>query len=90
MSTDDSKTLASKHLAIAIQLMGLPWVAAQVQQPVTPQQQQQQRGRKAGVVPEPDRRCAWHPEGRDQCKNSRSGDTQYCKIHVQNVILLNQ
>lgn len=88
MNPDETRVLASKHLAIAIQLMGLPWVAAQVQQPV--QQQQQQRGRKAGVVPEPDRRCAWHPEGREQCKNSRSGDTQMCKIHVQNVILLTQ
>jgi hypothetical protein len=86
MNSAETTALASKHLAIAIQLMGLPWVVAQIQQPVA--EQQQQRGRKAGVVPEPDRRCAWHPEGRDQCKNSRSADTQYCKIHVQNVILL--
>ena len=88
MNTDESKVLASKHLAIAIQLMGLPWVAAQIQQPAAVTQQQ--RGRKAGVIPEPDRRCAWHPEGRDQCKNSRSAEAQYCKIHVQNVILLDQ
>lgn len=88
MNPDETKSLATKHLAIAVQLMGAPWVLAQIQQP--PVVAVAQRGRKAGIVPEPDRRCAWHPEGRDQCKNSRSGDTQYCKIHVQNVILLNQ
>lgn len=90
MSQQQTEDLAAQHLAIAIQLMGLPWVAESIARKRPTQAEPSTRGRKAGVIPEPDRRCAWHPEGRDQCKNSRSGDTQFCKIHVQNVILLNQ
>ena len=85
-----SESLARQHLQIAVQLMGAPWVAAQAQAQAQAQPPPSNRGRKAGQVPEPDRRCAWHPEGRDQCRNSRSGDEAYCKIHLQNVILLPQ
>lgn len=86
---DDTETLAKKHLAIAIQLMGRDWVVESCARKLD-LAEPSGRGRKPGVIPEAARRCAWHPEGRDQCKNSRSGDTQFCKIHVQNVILLNQ
>ncbi len=87
-----TESLAAQHLAIALQLMGRDWVLAHV--PVAtaeaPVAASSQRGRKAGAVPEPDRRCRWHPEGRDQCKNSRFENNSYCKIHLSQVHLIDQ
>jgi hypothetical protein len=86
-----TESLAAQHLAIAIQLMGRDWVLAHLpaEAPAAPVAGSQ-RGRKAGAVPEPDRRCRWHPEGRDQCKNSRFENNSYCKIHLSQVHLIDQ
>ena len=83
-----TEALAAQHLAIAIQLMGRDWVIAHV--PATDAPAASNRGRKAGVLPDADRRCVFRKEDGSQCKNSRSGDTQVCKLHINAVILLNQ
>jgi hypothetical protein len=81
--------LAAKHIEAAITLMGREWVQQQLQQqPVAGAASQ--RGRKAGVIPPDDRRCAWQPTGRDRCKNSHSDQGMYCKIHTVQIPLLDQ
>lgn len=87
-----TESLAAQHLAIAIQLMGRDWVMARIPGAETQQPAAVAggRGRKAGVLPEADRRCRWHPEGRDQCKNSRFESNSYCKIHLSQVHLIDQ
>lgn len=83
--------MAAKHLEAAICLMGRDWCAARLQA-ATPAQNSitaaGQRGRKAGVVPPDDRRCAWQPAGRERCKNSHTDQGQYCKIHTVQIPLL--
>jgi len=86
----DTAALAAKHLEIAVSLMGQEWV----QERLTTQAQAQVqakpsgRGRKAGAVPDQDHRCHWQPEGKEQCKNSRSDQNSYCKIHLNLVHLV--
>jgi hypothetical protein len=86
-----TESLASQHLAIAVQLMGSAWVLAQLTAPqAAAPPPASNRGRKPGAIPEPDRRCRWQPEGREQCKNSRFDNNSYCKIHLSQVHLIDQ
>lgn len=87
--------MAAKHLEAAICLMGRDWCLQRMQAPpnaaavaATVAGTGGQRGRKAGIVPPDDRRCAWQPTGRDRCKNSHSDQGQYCKIHMVQIPLL--
>ena len=79
--------LAAKHIEAAITLMGRDWVLQRRQQP---QAGAAQRGRKAGVIPPDERRCAWQPTGRERCKNSHTEQGTYCKIHTVQIPLLDQ
>jgi len=86
--------MAAKHLEAAFCLMGREWCAAYLQKKASAPEPAQnpgaasQRGRKAGVVPPDNRRCAWQPTGRERCKNSHTDQGQYCKIHTVQIPLL--
>jgi hypothetical protein len=82
--------LAAKHIEAAITLMGREWVTQRLQQQQQPVAGAATRGRKAGVIPSDERRCAWQPTGRDRCKNSHSDQGMYCKIHTVQIPLLDQ
>lgn len=84
--------LAAKHIEAAVTLMGRDWVRQRVQETGAPVAAAAagQRGRKAGVVPPDERRCAWQPTGRERCKNSHTEQGQYCKIHTVQIPLLDQ
>lgn len=95
MSTPSTADMAAKHMEAAICLMGRDWCLQRLQSSAPNSNTSAattaavgQRGRKAGVVPPDDRRCAWQPAGRERCKNSHTDQGQYCKIHTVQIPLL--
>jgi len=86
-----TEQLAAKHISVAISLMGQIWVQEQLTASASATASATatgKRGRKAGSIPEADRRCHWHPTGKVQCKNSRYDANSYCKIHLAQVHLV--
>ena len=89
MST--SEELARLHIETAIKLVGqetvLAMVAAAKPAPAPAPAIKDNRGRRPGAAPE-DTRCQWKMTDGSQCKNAKTAEKGYCKIHVTKVDLI--
>jgi hypothetical protein len=88
--TDPNVSLAHLHLETALKLTSIEYVtgwlktATTTPTPVSASSSPtiaSKRGRKPGAAA-PDTRCIWTMTTGDQCKNKRSGTSEYCKIHI--------
>ena len=99
MST--SEELARFHIETAIKLIGRDRVlvmmaslpappaagGAGISASLTAAPQKDNRGRRPGAAPD-DARCQWKLTDGSQCKNAKTTDKGYCKIHVTKMDLI--
>ena len=81
--------VATLNLESAVALMGIAWVrqwvdahAVSVPAPVP-----SNRGRKPGAAPA-ESRCSWKMSDDKQCKNTKSDEGTYCKIHAAKAVAI--
>ena len=92
MSTPEE--LARFHIETAIKLVGRDRVLAMLVSTPAPAaggagaaHQKDNRGRRPGAAPD-DARCQWKLTDGSQCKNAKTTDKGYCKIHAGKVDLI--
>ena len=95
MSTPEE--LARFHIETAIKLIGRDRVLAMLASSapaaggagasLTAPTQKDNRGRRPGAAPD-DARCQWKLTDGSQCKNAKTTDKGYCKIHAGKVDLI--
>ena len=82
--------LARIHLECALRLTNreflIDWVTNVITTPTV--QPKSTRGRKPGAATE-EHRCIWKRMDGTCCKNGRTTDSSYCKIHVSKAHLVN-
>jgi hypothetical protein len=87
--------LARHHIDLAIQLTNRTFVELYVTQcPTTtvtttgpPASPKSGRGRRPGAAPT-EQRCSWKMADDAQCKNAKTAQTEFCKLHVSKASLV--
>jgi hypothetical protein len=86
---DKSNALALLHLETGLKLTSIEfvtnWLSTQQQLALAPAAGG--RGRKPGAAP-PGSRCTWSLGDGSQCKNARTDQNSFCKIHLAKVHLV--
>ena len=84
---EEAEEMARRHLDCAVRLAGRDFIAAWLGVASQPPQQNQNRGRRPGPAT-PDTRCQWKVGTDQQCKNKRTDEGGYCKLHGKKAHLL--